>query len=102
MTATASKEEQEGIPHHLLSFLDVSEQEFNVLKFRELANKTVEEVSSKNKQPIIVGGTNYYMESLIFNSEDTSTELIGKRKLPLEMQDRIDKALKEKSYLEVV
>ena len=65
MTATASLEEQDGVPHHLLSFLEVTEMNFNVNKFIIEAHRVLQQLKAENKIPIIVGGTNYYTESLI-------------------------------------
>lgn len=65
MTATATEEEMENIKHHLLSFLPLTTIDYNVNKFSEIAKGVLKELESE-KNIIIVGGTNYYTESLIF------------------------------------
>ena len=76
-SAKISKEEMKGIPHHLIDVLDPSE-EFNIVKFKELALKAMEEIYAKGKIPIIAGGTGFYIQSVLYdiafeNNEDERT-----------------------------
>ncbi len=64
-TAKPSKEEQCGIKHYLIDVVDADE-EFSVSDFVCLAKKAVEDISSRGKLPIIVGGTGLYIKSLIY------------------------------------
>ncbi|PWA03272.1 hypothetical protein BB558_000595 [Smittium angustum] len=66
ITNKVTTEEMDGIPHHLLGFLDVDKQ-YTVQDFEVDANKKIEELTAKNKNPILVGGTNYYVQSILFN-----------------------------------
>lgn len=59
-------EDMNGIKHHLIDFLDPSES-FSVAEFSNLAKKTIEEISSANHIPMLVGGTGLYINSLIYN-----------------------------------
>ena len=61
-----TKKEMGGIPHHLL---DVSSPKtfFSVVKYKELAEKEIEKIISKNKVPIICGGTGFYIDKIIKN-----------------------------------
>lgn len=63
-TAVATKEEQQGVPHHLVEFLDCSES-FSVADFVSLANERIKDISSRGKTPIIVGGTGLFVDSLV-------------------------------------
>lgn len=63
-TAVATKEEQQGVPHHLIEFLDSTES-FSVADFVSLANKKISEIVSRGKTPIIVGGTGLFVDSLV-------------------------------------
>lgn len=65
-TAKASKEEQEGIVHHLLDIIEPDDQ-FNSFVFQEKAKKAIEEITNKNKIPIIVGGTGFYIQSIVYD-----------------------------------
>ncbi len=65
-TAKPTTEEMQGIPHHLIDFLDVSEK-FSVAQYLDIARKTIEEINSRGKKVIIVGGTGLYINSLVDN-----------------------------------
>jgi len=63
-TAKATSAEQAVAPHHLIDILD-PDQPYNVQQFVEMAGKAIDEISSRGKLPVIVGGTGLYIESLI-------------------------------------
>lgn len=63
-TAKATQDEQAVAPHHLVNILD-PQQPYNVQQFVELAVKAIDDIVSRGKLPIIVGGTGLYIESLI-------------------------------------
>ncbi|ODM93193.1 tRNA dimethylallyltransferase, mitochondrial [Orchesella cincta] len=65
LTNKATEEEMQGIPHHMISVVDRSEL-FDVHKFKTAALPLVEKILSKGKIPYIVGGTNYYIESILW------------------------------------
>lgn len=65
-TAKPTIEEQQGIKHHLMSFLDVSNT-FSVAQYCEMAHKIIEDINNRGKLPILVGGTGLYVDSLINN-----------------------------------
>ncbi|PSK43142.1 tRNA dimethylallyltransferase [Elsinoe australis] len=55
-----------GIPHHLLGCIGLDEQPWTVGKFVSSALETIEEIRARGKLPILVGGTHYYTQSLLF------------------------------------
>lgn len=65
-TAKPSDEEKQGIPHHLMDFLDPSER-FSVAAYCELAKKAIADISGRGKLAVIVGGTGLYVDSLLNN-----------------------------------
>lgn len=65
-SAKATVEEQQGIPHHLLGFLDPSES-FSVADYVKLCDKAVRDILSRGKTPIICGGTGLYISSFVDN-----------------------------------
>ena len=65
-TAKPTVEEMQGIKHYMLDIVS-PEEEFNVSKFKTLAENYIEEILSKGKVPIIVGGTGLYVNSLVYN-----------------------------------
>ncbi len=62
-TGKITKKEMRGIPHHLLNVVS-PKKKFTVTQFQELANKKIEEIISRNKTPIIVGGTGLYIDAV--------------------------------------
>ncbi len=65
-TAVASADEQQGIPHHLTEFLELSES-FSVADFVQLARLKIQEIHSRGKAAVIVGGTGLFIDSLVQN-----------------------------------
>ena len=72
-TAKPTLNEMQGIKHYLIDEVLPSE-DFNVVRYKELANKYIEEIIAKGKQPIIVGGTGLYISSLINNITFSESE----------------------------
>jgi tRNA dimethylallyltransferase len=58
--------EQKGIPHHLLGCISLSEETWTVGKFVNKALGVIDEIRSRKKLPILVGGTHYYTQALLF------------------------------------
>lgn len=65
-SAKPSEEEKQGIPHHLMDFLD-RDISFSAADYVQLANEKIQEILSRGKLPIIVGGTGLYIDSLLEN-----------------------------------
>lgn len=63
-TAKPTKEEQAQVKHHLIDQRSVF-QEYSVKDFVKQANKVIESLNEKNKVPIVVGGTGFYINALI-------------------------------------
>lgn len=63
-TAKPTQEEMQGIIHHMIDIIEPNES-FNVAKYKEMAEEKIEEILSKGKQPIIVGGTGLYVDTLV-------------------------------------
>ena len=65
-TAKPTVEEMQGIPHHLMDFLEPN-QTYSVAMFVDDAKKCIEDIFSRGKIPVIVGGTGLYVDSLLNN-----------------------------------
>lgn len=65
-TAKPAIEEMDGVPHHLIDFVLPSER-YSVADFKKAAIQKIEEILSRNKTPIIVGGTGLYVDALVNN-----------------------------------
>lgn len=55
------------MPHHLLSVLPPT-AETNVVSYKSMALPIIEDIFHRNRIPIIIGGTNFYLESVLFES----------------------------------
>uniref|UniRef100_H2UFC1 tRNA dimethylallyltransferase n=1 Tax=Takifugu rubripes TaxID=31033 RepID=H2UFC1_TAKRU len=66
ITNKVTDEERAQCPHHMMSFVDPLVTSYTVVDFRDKALSLIDDMQSRNKLPIIVGGTNYYIESLLW------------------------------------
>ncbi|XP_075519998.1 tRNA dimethylallyltransferase 2 [Primulina tabacum] len=64
LTNKVPVQEREGVPHHLLGTIS-PDIEFTAKDFREHAIPLIDEIWSRNCLPVIVGGTNYYIQALV-------------------------------------
>lgn len=67
-TAKITEQEKEGVPHHLFDVVEPSAC-CDVLAFKQLALRTIEEVLARGKVPIVVGGTMYYTQAILWKSQ---------------------------------
>lgn len=67
-TAKVTKEEMDGIPHHLIDIKN-PEERFSVADFQSLVEEKIADISSRGKLPIIVGGTGLYIQSVLYEYE---------------------------------
>ena len=72
-TAKPTEEEMEGIPHHLIDFLDL-DKSFSAADYVEMAAPVVKDIHDRGKLPIIVGGAGLYVDSLLKNVKFGKTD----------------------------
>ena len=72
-TDKISAEKMEGVPHHLIDILDPSEN-FNVFLFQKLVKEAICDISGRGKIPIIVGGTGFYIQAVLYDIDFTETD----------------------------
>jgi tRNA dimethylallyltransferase len=72
-TAKISPEEMEGVPHYLIDELE-PEEEFNVVRFKQLSRHYMERIYARNKLPILVGGTGFYIQAILYDIDFTQNE----------------------------
>ena len=72
-TAKVTPEEADGVPHYLIDEFDPDE-EYNVMLFQQKAKAYMEEIWAKGKTPILVGGTGFYINALLYDNDFTETE----------------------------
>ena len=62
-SAKIRPEEMEGVSHHLIDCLE-PEEEFNVVRFQQMAQDAMNSIYERNRIPIIVGGTGFYIQAI--------------------------------------
>ncbi|CAB4572084.1 MAG: tRNA (adenosine(37)-N6)-dimethylallyltransferase MiaA [Actinobacteria bacterium] len=82
-TAKITLEEQQGVPHHLMDQLDVTE-DANVAWYQEKAREKITEVHSRKKNAIIVGGTGLYIKAILDDLNFPDTDPVVRTELELE------------------
>lgn len=97
-SAKIREEEKQGIPHHLIDVLDPKE-EFNVVRFQQMAKKAVEQIRTRGHIPLLTGGTGFYIQALLYDIDFTETEAeparreawerLAAEKGPLWLHDRL-------------
>ncbi len=77
-TAKPTLEEQDGIPHHMLSVAEPWE-DFSVGKYCQMAAPIVDDILARGKTAIVAGGTGLYMDALIRGNDFAPVPSTGRR-----------------------
>lgn len=99
-TAKVRPEEMEGIPHYMIDVLEPTEG-CNISWFKEQVTRHIEKISIRGKVPILVGGTGFYLNAILFDTqfEETDTDLSYRQSLEKEVRingaDSLHKRLQE-------
>lgn len=72
-SAKIKAEEMQGIPHHMIDLLDPTE-DFNVVIFQQFAKQYIADIYSRGRVPILVGGTGFYIQSVLYDIDFTKQE----------------------------
>ena len=72
-SAKISKEEMDGVPHYLVDVLDPKD-EFNVVRFQEMAKEAMDKIYANGHIPIVVGGTGFYIQALLYDIDFTKED----------------------------
>lgn len=97
-TAKISKFEMEGISHHLIDILEPWE-DFNVVAFQSYAKQAIQEIRNHGKIPIIVGGTGFYIQALLYGIDFTENEPNTELRNRLESESEKDNGISLHRYL---
>lgn len=101
-SAKVTKEEMDGIIHHLFSIKDVSE-EYSIYDYQKDCRNIIKDIEERGKTPIIVGGTGLYIKSCLYDYtlsdeeiidnqyEDISTEELYRKLKEVDKEIEIDK-----------
>ena len=95
-SAKIRQEEMEGVPHYLIDVLE-PEEEFNVVRFQQMAKAAAEEIYAKGKIPLVAGGTGFYIQALLYDIDftDTTQDLNYRRELEQLVQEKGNEYLHE-------
>ena len=72
-SAKIRPEEMEGVPHHLVDVLE-PEEDFNVVRFQQMAKAAAEEIYARGRIPIVAGGTGFYIQALLYDIDFTEND----------------------------
>ena len=81
-TAKIQQSEMQGVRHHLIDILDPGE-DFNVVLFKKYALEAMKDIYSREKIPVVVGGTGFYIQALLYdiNFEDNDNDMSYREEL---------------------
>lgn len=72
-SAKIRPEEMEGVPHYLVDVLE-PEEDFNVVRFQQMAKAAAEEIYARGRIPIAAGGTGFYIQALLYDIDFTEND----------------------------
>lgn len=72
-TAKIKPEEMCGVPHHLIDICEPTE-DYNVVRFATDAKRLIKEITKRGHIPILVGGTGFYIQAVLYDIDFTETE----------------------------
>ena len=88
-TAKIKADEMQGVKHYLINVLDPTE-DFNIVKFQDMVKYSIEEIRRNGHIPILVGGTGFYIQSVIYDIDfDTQDDNGDIRKALEEEYDKM-------------
>ncbi len=96
-TAKPDEEEMDGVKHHLIDFLDITES-YSVSTYCDDARKAFDSIYASGKLPVIVGGTGLYVDSFLSNTKflNNASSTLAKEQLQKEFEEKgIDLLYKE-------
>lgn len=103
-TAKITDQEKEGIPHYGLDLIHY-DQSYSVKDFQAMARESIDLISNKNKLPIIVGGTGFYLKACLYDyvfkdeiEEDDQFEELSNEEIYAKLKE-IDPQSLEKIHL---
>ncbi|WP_405067885.1 tRNA (adenosine(37)-N6)-dimethylallyltransferase MiaA [Kribbella sp. NBC_01510] len=94
-TAKISTTERDGVPHHLLDILDVTETA-TVAEFQQLARQAIDDCINRGKVPVLAGGSALYIRAILDDFVFPGTDPIVRARLEAELADKGSGALHEK------
>ena len=85
-SAKIRPEEMEGVPHYLIDVLDPRE-EFNVVRFQQMAKAALKQIYANGHIPIVVGGTGFYIQALLYDIDFSQSDENADSRFRQELSD---------------
>lgn len=82
-SAKITQDEMEDVPHYLIDELEPDE-EFNIVRFKEMAVKAIDKIYANEHIPIVTGGTGFYIQALLYDINFAENEADYKYRAELE------------------
>ncbi len=73
-SAKITEDEMDGVKHYLIDVLEPTD-DFDIYTFKQMAEDAIEDIYAKGKVPIIVGGTGFYIQSVLYDVDFEETEV---------------------------
>lgn len=93
-SAKVTREEQAGVPHHMLDIVD-PEEDFTVSDYKREAELIIDRLNEEGKLPIVTGGTGLYINSLVYKLNFTRAEANQ------DLREELEKLAEDKGVEEV-
>lgn len=87
-SAKIKPEEMQGVPHYLVDELEPS-QEFHVVRFQQMAKKAIAEIYAHGHIPMIVGGTGFYIQAVLYDIDFSENDKDSRRRQELQEYARV-------------
>lgn len=97
-TAKVTPAETEGIKHHLIDIMEPWE-DFNVVSFQNYAMQAVKDIRGRGRIPILVGGTGFYIQALLYGVNFTENDTCPELRNRLETESEKDGGVSLHQYL---
>ena len=72
-SAKITLQEQQGVPHYLIDELEPDE-DFHVVRFQQLAKQYIKQIYERGHVPILVGGTGFYIQAVLYDIDFTEND----------------------------
>ena len=89
-SAKVKKEEMLGVKHYLIDVADINEN-YDITRFKKDAASAISEISAKGKIPIIVGGSGFYIQAVLYDIDFTDEDEEEKIKI----RNRLEKIVND-------
>lgn len=99
-SAKPSKEEMNEVKHYMIDEV-MPDVNLNVKIFKEMANNYINEIYKKDKIPVLVGGTGFYIRAVLYDTDFLYEDDVKQNEIRSELYDRLKTEGKEKLYQEL-